>query len=350
MGGIMKVLNVTRYQTPTLFVSLLLIVLFWVYTFFMEGGFNFGIDFQAGINLTAELPDTANEEAIRDALAEYNPRIQTVGTEGNRYIIRIADDETTGNFQQTISKAVGSSLTSRFGQAQIISEEYIGTSFAGSLATQTIWATLIALGLILLYVWIRFKFNYAVSAIIAIFHDVLFLLGFIGAVQLEFSTATIAAVLTIIGYSLNDTIVIFDRIRENSRILKEKGFNEVIDISVTQSLSRTLITSVTTLLAVLAILVFAVGTIRDFALSLTVGIIVGTYSSVFVASPILLVWHNRDVKRIHRKLATPEAVAGTVAVHKPKAIVPDPVKQTAEEIAEATERRRAKAMKKKKKK
>jgi preprotein translocase subunit SecF len=151
--------------------------------------------------------------------------------------------------------------------------------------------------LILVYIWIRYKQNYAFSAIAAIFHDVLFLLGFIGVFQLEFSTATIAAVLTIIGYSLNDTIVIFDRIRENTKVLREKTFEDIINISVTQSLSRTIITSVTTLIAVTAIFILATGSIQTFALNLIVGVLVGTYSSVFIASSILLSWNTSNSKR-----------------------------------------------------
>ena len=352
----MKVYNITRYRVPALIVSGFLIVVFWAYTLLIADGFNFGIDFQAGLNITLDVPAAADEEAVRDALSEYNPQVQTVGEEGVRFIVRVADDNTQENFQQVISQGISKSLTDRFGNVDIVSEEYIGSSFAGSLAKQTIWLTLIAMGLILLYVWIRFRLNYAVSAISAVFHDVLFLLGFIGAFQLDFSTATIAAVLTIIGYSLNDTIVIFDRIRENSRIVKDKSFREVINLSVSQSMSRTLITSLTTMLAVVAILVFANGTIQTFALSLVVGIIVGTYSSIFVASPILLAWHNRELKNTRK--AVSGGVGGTIAAAaassssgKSRSQAPEPVKQTAEEIAKATEMRaKMKAKKKKKKK
>jgi len=350
----MKLFNVTRYRVPALSTSAVLIVIFWAYTLFVAGGFNFGIDFQAGINITVDVPAASDEQVVRDALSEYNPQVQTAGDQGGRFVIRIADDTKNENFQQDVSKAVKDELGAKFGSVSILSEEYIGSSFASNLATQTIWLTLIALGLILLYIWIRFKLNYAVSAISAVFHDVLFLLGFIGAFQLEFSTATIAAVLTIIGYSLNDTIVIFDRIRENSRIVKDKTFAEVINLSVSQSMSRTLITSFTTLLAVVAILVFASGTIQTFALSLVVGIIVGTYSSIFVASPILLAWHNSEMKKVHKAVShsghIASASSGNSSTSSKTDHAPEPVKQTAEEIAEATERRLKSKTKKKKKK
>lgn len=352
----MKVFNVTRYRIPALISSVVLILIFWTYTLIIAGGFNFGIDFQAGLNITVDVPAASDEQAIRDVLADYNPQVQTAGDEGGRFIIRIADDSKMDNFQQVTSRSITETLKAKFGSATVISEEYIGSSFAANLAAQTIWVTLIALGLILLYVWVRFKLNYAVSAIAAVFHDVLFLLGFIGAFQLEFSTATIAAVLTIIGYSLNDTIVIFDRIRENSRIVKDKSFREVINLSISQSLSRTLITSFTTLLAVVAILVLASGTIRTFALSLVVGIVVGTYSSIFIASPVLLAWHDSDVRKTHKAVtglahSVSSGSGSAVSNGKSQANAPVPVKQTADEIADATVKRaRIKARKKKKKK
>jgi preprotein translocase subunit SecF len=351
----MKIYNVTRYRVPALIASAALILIFWAYTLFVAGGFNFGIDFQAGLNITVDVPAASDGEAIREVIGGYNPQVQTAGDEGGRFIIRIADDSETDNFQQVTSQGVTDSLKAKFGNVKVVGEEYIGSSFAANLATQTIWVTLVALGLILLYVWIRFKLNYAVSAIAAVFHDVLFLLGFIGAFQLEFSTATIAAVLTIIGYSLNDTIVIFDRVRENSRIVKDKSFKEVINLSISQSLSRTLITSMTTLLAVLAILVLASGTIRTFALSLVIGVIVGTYSSIFVASPILLAWHDGDLRKTHKAVSglghgTASTSIGAPSGNPSTSDTPEPVKQTAEEIADATEKRaRAKAKKKKKK-
>ncbi|RLW70703.1 MAG: protein translocase subunit SecF [spirochete symbiont of Stewartia floridana] len=350
----MKEYNVLGFRVPAMIISGLIIIAFWAYTLFMAGGFNFGIDFSAGISITADLPSNPSEEDIRSALNDLNPQVQTVGSGGARYNIRIADNGDIEGFQQTISKTVNDGLNNRFDQVSIVNEEYIGVSFAGSLATQTIWVTLIALGLILLYVWVRFKLNYAVSAIVAVFHDVLFLLGFIGALRLEFSTATIAAVLTIIGYSLNDTIVIFDRVRENSRMVKDRSFKDIINLSISQSLSRTLITSITTLLAVLAILVFATGAIRTFALSLSVGVVVGTFSSIFVASPILLVWHDRHARRIKASRtasASVSGMAGTPTGTVSKAATLIPVAQTAEEIARATEKRaRIRAKKKRKKK
>jgi len=348
----MKVHNFTRYRIPALILSGFFILVFWTYTIFIIGGFNFGIDFKSGLNIVVNVPGAKSEQELRNVLVEFHPQIQTAGNKEGYFIIRISDDEKITDFQQITTQAVLDTLSAEFESAAIESEEYIGPSFAANLATQTIWLTLIALGLILLYVWIRFKLNYAVSAVTAVFHDVLFLLGFIGAFQLEFSTATIAAILTIIGYSLNDTIVIFDRIRENVKITKDMSFREVINQSISQSLSRTLITSLTTLLAVTAILVFATGAIQTFALSLVVGIVVGTYSSIFVASPILLVWYERKLQKTRRGIATEhgEGKSPVKTVSDSRARTMQPRQQSAEEIAIATFRRaKARAKKKKKK-
>lgn len=246
-------------------------------------------------------------EELRAALQSLgNPRVQVIGDVVNQeFLIRLEDP--TGDEKDQLESSIRARVEEAFGEgtAVIKQSEYVGPRFSRSLAEQSISLTLLALVLILFYIWFRFKFGYAISAIVALAHDVLIMLGFIGATQLEVSTTTIAAVLTIIGYSLNDTIVIFDRIRENEGLLQGRDIEDIINTSITQSLSRTLITSLTTLLAVVALYVFGTGSIKDFALNLIVGIVVGTYSSVFIASPILLGWRNRRdrKKRLKKGLA-----------------------------------------------
>jgi len=353
----MRTINFTKPRTIMLIISILLITGAWIYTFAVHGGFNFGIDFRPGLILLTEVKGT-DRGAVESALDELNAQVQSVGSEtGNVYNIRISEDPAIGNFQETMEKRVLELLGDSFGEnkVEILSQEFVGARSSSDLSTDTVIYTLIALILILVYIWIRFKLNYSVSAILAIFHDVLFLLGFIGVMQLEFSVTTIAAVLTIIGYSLNDTIVIFDRIRENTGIVKDKKFHEIINISVTQSLTRTLMTSVTTLLAAVAIAVFASGTIRIFGINLIVGVIVGTYSSIFIASNVLLSWHNIHSRRVHDRIAKPGPAPQSMRSESPVPVVKDrkaplPVQQTAEEIAEATARKRKQKAKKKKKK
>ena len=348
-----KVINFTKSRFIFLTISIVLIIGFWAGTF-AQGGFNFGIDFRAGLSQQITINKDVDIAEVKDVLDVIpSVQVQTVGSGSNDFMVRVGVDESVDNFQSVTEAKIKDVLESAFGSITVQSSEFVGARFAGSLTSQTILLTLVALALILAYIWFRFKLNYAVSAIAAIVHDVLFLMGFIGVMQLEFSTATIAAVLTIIGYSLNDTIVIFDRIRENTRLVKDKTFEQVINHSITQSLSRTLITSATTFVAVLFIFIIGTGTIQTFALSLIVGILVGTYSSIYIASTLLLGWHNKEHAKAKAKaVEAPKAeevkkVEAVKAAAKPAAPV---VQQSAEEIAAATEKKRKSKEKKKKKK
>jgi preprotein translocase subunit SecF len=331
-----------------------LITGFWAGTY-MQDWFNFGIDFRAGLSLQVQITGVdADQSTVKDAITGFVnvPQVQQIGdVASGRYIIRVGEERDMDNFKDQAESLIVGSLKSTFGSTNVIveSSQFVGARFAGNLATSTLWLTLSALALILVYIWIRFKFAYAISAIAAIFHDVLFLSGLIGLFQLEVSTATVAAVLTIIGYSLNDTIVIFDRIRENVGLVKDKHFQEIIDQSISQSVSRTLITSLTTLNAVVAIFVFSTGTIKDFALDLIVGVMVGTYSSIFIASTILLSMHNRHSKKAAQKVvASKSSSSGNVISMTSSKSAAEIVKQSADEIAEATEKKKKKKKKKKK--
>jgi len=211
-----------------------------------------------------------------------------------------ADDSSDVEIKiQKINNRIKELLSKSFDIETIIinKDEFVGPTFSQELRFGALGSVIVALVLILIYITIRFKIGYALAAITALVHDVCIMIVVIGALQLEVTSATLAAVLTIIGYSLNDTIVVFDRIRENTALLRDQDRESIINTSITQSLSRTLITSITTLLAVVAIFVFTTGVIKDFAFNLIVGIIVGTYSSIFIASPVLLGWRNIMDKR-----------------------------------------------------
>ncbi len=260
------------------------------------------------INVTnADTDDYVTIAQVRDALSEITePEVQVVSEPYlQEFLIRTADPE--GFDREKYEGQITSLLEERFGNDTIVvkQSDYVGASFSKTLAQQSYSLVLLAIVLILIYIWVRFKLGYAVSSISALVHDVAIMLGFIGTVQLEVSTTTIAAVLTIIGYSLNDTIVVFDRVRENEGLLQGRKFEEIINTSITQSLSRTLITSATTMLAVLALYFFGTGPIEEFALALIVGIIIGTYSSIYMASPVLLAWRNRSDKRKRVKQGVP---------------------------------------------
>ena len=295
-----------RYWTYSL--SIAMIVAVWIGTF-AQGGFNLGIDFKPGLSETVQIvTGTPTIEAVRKALKDYETdlkskdakyqshsfSVQPIGADlDHKFQLRAVatqEESKVSNLQEEMSGKAKAALEGTFGagSVNVLQTEFIGPSLSGELVVQTTWIAFSAVLVILLYIWFRFKFAYALAAIIALIHDPIFILGLIGSIQMEVTTATIAVVLTIIGYSLNDTIVVFDRIRENLRLHQGMNMYDLIDLAITQTLSRTLISSLTVLLAMVAVAVFTQGSIRDFAEALIVGVIVGTYSSIFVAAPLMV--------------------------------------------------------------
>lgn len=264
---------------------------------------------------------SASIEQVRASLASLgSPLVQTVGAPGDQqFLVRVEDKARQPNFQAAMTQRVKELLGSTFGADNVIVEQsqYIGAQFSQNLAQQAFTLTILALLLIMVYIWIRFRLSYAIAAMLSTIHDPLVMIGFIGVFQLEVNTATIAAVLTIVGYSLNDTVVVFDRIRENRGLMRESPLALIIDTSITQVLHRTIITSLTVLLAVVAILVETTGSIQEFALNMVVGVVVGTYSSIFIASQVLLIWDSARERRRRRieaiKYGTHEILAKAAA-------------------------------------
>ena len=253
-------------------------------------GFNLGIDFESGLSLKVKVNnDSATIEQVRVGLDNIDSvRVQSIGqTENTTYNVRINADNNDDS--KAVQTQVIEDLDGLFGagSTEIQESDFIGAKFSDTLIKTSVFAILIAMALILLYVWMRFELGYAFGAIIALFHDVICLLGFIIIFKFEISSTTIAAVLTIIGYSLNNTIVIFDRIRELVKAGRISSLNEMIDSSVGKSLTRTTISSVTTLLAVLPLAILASGDIKLFAIEMIFGIVIGTYSSNLIA-PVFL--------------------------------------------------------------
>jgi len=251
-------------------------------------------------------------DEVRAALSDLSGSLQ-VQIVGDDYLqefqIRVETEEE--GTKEDLEAQIFSLIEDGFGTDNVIvkQSDYVGPKFSNLLTYRSIIMVVVALALIMAYIWIRFQFSSALAAITALAHDILIMIGFIAVFRLEVTTTTIAAVLTIIGYSLNDTIVVFDRIRENAKLLRGTKFEKVVNISITQSLIRTLITSLTTLLAVLPLFIFAKGAIQLFALNLIVGIVVGTYSSIFVASPVLLALTNAGFKRKAKHLGKdPDAI------------------------------------------
>lgn len=246
------------------------------------------------LNFADDSKNVATIESVRAALSDLgNVQVQTVGSDSSQiFQIRLGTND--GDTQASMEKAVSEDFANAFGATGfvVLESNFVGPRFSQTLITGSLLAVLVAMVLILLYVWVRFRIAYAISSIIALCHDVLLLLGFISLFRFEVSSTTIAAVLTIIGYSLNATIVIFDRIRENTGLQKDKSFSQIIEGSVAQSLSRTLISSLTTVIAVLPLAILSTGGIQLFAIELAFGIVIGTYSSNFIA-PSFLYWVSK---------------------------------------------------------
>ena len=251
-------------------------------------GFNLGIDFESGLSVSVKIEDAGVQIAdVRSAVSSIEGvRVQNVGSsDDGRYQIRVKLPE--GTTQRSAENMINSLLAARFGNFSMLESSFIGAKFSSSLITGSVKAVAIALALILVYVWIRFKVAYAIGSIIALMHDVLLMLGFISLTGFEISSTTIAAILTIIGYSLNNTIVIFDRVRESINNDHNQDLSDVMDYGVNSSLSRTTFSSVTTLLAVIPLAILSTGDVRSFAICMILGVVVGTYSSNFLATNIL---------------------------------------------------------------
>ena len=245
----------------------------------------------------------ANIEDVRSALASLgNVRVQTVGVDGSQtFQVRLGIKE--GATQDSMETEVKNALNAAFGAGNVVvlQSDYIGPKFSATLLSSSILAIVVAMALILLYIWVRFRFAYAVSSLIALVHDILMMLTVITLFRFEFSGITVAALLTIIGYSLNNTIVIFDRIRENVALAPDASLSVNIDHSVTQSLSRTVMSAVTTLIAIIPLAIFASGDIQLFAVKMGFGILFGTYSSNLLA-PAMLYWiSNAQAKKKAKK-------------------------------------------------
>jgi len=248
--------------------------------------------------LNFRVSGSASIEDIRTALDKLgNVKVQTMGSSDTQMFqvrLGIKDADT----QASMEDAVRLALDAHFGEGTVVvlASDYIGAKFSKTLVSSSILAIIVAMALILVYIWFRFRIAYALSSLIALAHDVLMLLGVIALFRFEFSSTTVAALLTIIGYSLNNTIVIFDRVRENVNLHQDASLASQIDKSVTQSLSRTVMSAATTLVAIMPLAIFASGDIRMFAVNMGFGILFGTYSSNLLA-PAMLYWISKAQKK-----------------------------------------------------
>ena len=266
------------------------------------GKADLGIDFAGGTMLQGYFEKEVKIGELRAALSRngYDKAfIQSLHRENpNYFLIRVK--VTTDEDVTQISSGILSVLAKEFPQSKfnLDSVDGIGPAVGKTLQKQTRWAVLIALAGILFYIWIRFDFRFGVAATITTLHDVLLVLGILFVLQKDITLLVVTALLTLAGYSLNDTVVLFDRVRENLKLFRKKGnFASTINASINEVLSRTIITSLTTFAVVLTLFLVGGEVVHDFALALMIGIVVGTYSSMFVASPIIMEWERKSPKR-----------------------------------------------------
>jgi preprotein translocase subunit SecF len=270
-------------------------------------GLNFGIDFTGGVVMELGFPDTADLDRVRGALAKAGygeATVQRFGSDKD-VLVRLLPEK--GKDVNVVGQEVLAALQSYESEARLRRTEVVGAQVGQELAEQGALAGLFAFLLILAYVAIRFQWKLGVGSIVAGLHDPILVLGFFAATQMTFDLPSLAAILAVVGYSLNDTVVVFDRIRERFVMTRKGTPAEIIDLAINDTLSRTLMTSVTTLIAVFSLLFIAGDVLRGFSTALAIGVFVGTYSSIFVASSIAL-----DLKLAARDLMPVQREKGAV--------------------------------------
>lgn len=274
---------------------------------------NYSVDFTGGTLVQVRIAGETDIGDLRPVIDQAVPGSEiTAFGEGNEFLIRSpqAEGDATGASERIID-----ALRAQFGEQsfEIVRTEAVGAKVGGELQTRALLAILLSFATTLIYLAFRFEWRFGLAAIIATAHDVLFAMGFISLLQLDVALPTVAALLTILGYSLNDTIVVFDRVRENLPNMRRDGFEKVLNRSINETLPRTVLTSGTTLATLFALFVLGGETIREFALILLFGVLVGTYSSIFIASPAMLEIAKRwKSKAAAKSKGRPAARAGAV--------------------------------------
>ena len=255
--------------------------------FIVFKGLNYGIDFKGGTLIELRVETSVNASSIRDSLNSMNlgdVNVKKFGKDGD-YLIKVEQKNiNNSNLIPEIKKTLSENLNTEIDFRRV---ENVGPKVSSELLESSVIAISLALAAMLFYIWIRFEWQFSVGSIVALFHDVIITLGIFSILSLEINLSIIAAVLTIVGYSMNDTVVIYDRIRENLFKYTKISISDIANLSINETLARTLITSVTTLLALTSIYILGGEILRGFSFAMILGVIIGTYSSIFVASPIL---------------------------------------------------------------
>ena len=284
-----------RFRLPAAILSLFII--FVGIAFFFLRGINLGIDFQGGVNAQVQFSEEVNISQMRNLLIpKLGSEISVTyfGNKANNEFLVSISSEGEKNSKSYVGSLIKDALVSQFPTVDVRRIELVGPKVGAELRQKALLAILWSLIGILIYITIRFEFIYALGAILAIFHDVLIIVSIFILLGKEFNLIIIASLLTIVGYSLNDTIVIYDRIREKQKEV-ERDIKELINLGVNECLSRTILTSITTLLVVLTLYIFGGEILNDFALSIIVGLITGTYSSIFIAGSTIFYFRKKKI-------------------------------------------------------
>ena len=292
-----------KKKAAFIFSSIMIIVS--VLSIVFKGGLNLGIDFAGGVLVQIRFNKETSLSEIKNGLKEIGLEDSIVQQFGEKkaseYLIRV---ENTASNIEGLAEKIQATFQEIYGKdgIEIRRVEMVGPQVGEELRRKGLLSIIYAMVGILIYITWRFEFRFAFGAVVALFHDVMITVGIFSITNREFTLPVLAAVLTIVGYSLNDTIVVYDRIRENLRKMVKKKLGLVINSSINETLSRTILTSGTTLFVVIALLTLGGGVIHDFAFALVVGIFVGTYSSIFVASPMLILWEEIFPGKERKKL------------------------------------------------
>ncbi len=279
-------INFNKFYKLFNLISLSLVVVSILLLFFK--GLNFGVDFKGGTLIELRSNDkNINVTSLRQSFSQMNLgdfNVKKFGNE-NDFLIKIEKKDTSANAIEVIKNDLTSSLGGSFNFRRV---ENVGPKVSSELLKSGIIAIALSLAAMLFYIWIRFEWQFSLGAILALFHDVIITLGLFSLFSLEINLSIVAAVLTIVGYSMNDTVVIYDRVRENLRKFSDIKIYELTNISINETLSRTIITSATTLLALVSIYLFGGEILKGFSLAMIMGVVFGTYSSIYIANPILV--------------------------------------------------------------
>tara|TARA_B110000902_G_scaffold249397_1_gene307552 strand:- start:57 stop:944 length:888 start_codon:yes stop_codon:yes gene_type:complete len=279
-------INFSKFYKLFNLISTALVVVSILLLFFK--GLNFGVDFKGGTLIELRANDNKiNIASLRDSFNNMNLGDVNIKKFGNDkdFLIKIEQRDTSSNAIEIIKKDLTNAIGNSFNFRRV---ENVGPKVSSELLKSGIIAIALSLAAMLFYIWVRFEWQFSLGAILALFHDVIITLGFFSLFNLEINLSIVAAILTIVGYSMNDTVVIYDRVRENLRKFSDIKIFELTNISINETLSRTIITSVTTLLALVSIYLFGGEILNGFSLAMIMGVVLGTYSSIYIANPVLV--------------------------------------------------------------